>query len=177
MLGNFALRTAARLATGVRTYIVPSRKINVVPVYEQTPRLIPRGSNPLDVQTQKMFARYDPDGSKRKMFSKKNPMCPRAGDVLRVVKKDKSTFVGMLLALNRNQLATTILLRTKIGSIGVENRFQIYNPDIARIELLKVPTMRWPKEKYYFVRGTKNHDAGDLDGFVRRQRRAQMGRK
>lgn len=152
---------------------MPTRTLNVIPVYEQTPRLIPKGQNALTLQEKKMFERYDKDGSKRALFDKTNPGCPRAGDVVRVVKTDKSSFVGMLLALNRNHLGTTILLRTKIGGIGVENRFQVYNPDIERIEVLKVPAMRWPKEKYYFVRGTKKHDAGDLDGFVRRQRRTQ----
>lgn len=159
--------------TNVRTYIVPHRTLNVLPVYKQTPRLIPKGSTALGVQENKLFDRYDPLGKKRALLDKSNPGCPRAGDILRVVKKDKSTFVGMLLALNRNHLGTTILLRTKIGGIGVENRFLVYNPDIEKIELLKVPTMRWPKQKYYFVRGTKKHDAGDLDGLVRRQRHNQ----
>lgn len=160
-----------RLPTGIRTFIVPTRKVNVVPVYEQTPRLVPKGKSPKQVMTDKLYAKYDPDGSKRALFDKTKPTCPRAGDILRVTKKDKSSFVGMLLALNRNHLATTILLRTKISGIGVENRVHVYNPDVEKIEVLRVPAMRWPKEKYYFVRGTKKYDAGDLDSFVRRQNR------
>lgn len=152
-----------------RAFTIPTRTVNVVKVYKQTPRRIPKGSNPLQIQTEKLFEKYDPDGSKRALFDKTNPMCPRAGDVLRITKKDGSTSVGMLLALNRNHLATSILLRTKITGIGVEQRFHVYNPEITKVELLRVPTMRWPKQKYYFVRGTKKYDAGDLDGFVRRQ--------
>lgn len=171
----FSLLKSARLATlaNVRNYIVPTRTLNVIPVYEQTPRLIPKGENALKLQEKKMFAKYDKDGSKRALFDRKNPGCPRAGDVVRIVKTDKSSFVGMVLGINRNSLGTTLLLRTKIGGIGVENRFQVYNPDIEKIDLLKVPAMRWPKEKHYFVRGTKKYDAGDLDSFVRRQRRTQ----
>lgn len=157
----------------IRNYIVPTRKLNVIPVYKQTPRRIPKDSSALDVAEKKLFEKYDPTGAKRALFDKSKMTCPKAGDILRVVKKDKSTFVGMLLALNRNHVASTILLRTKIGGVGVENRFHIFNPHIERIEILRVPAMRWPKEKYYFVRGSKKYDSGDLDSFVRRQQRAR----
>lgn len=157
----------------VRNFIVPTRKLNVIPIYKQTQRRIPRNTSPLEVAEKKLFEKYDPTGAKRALFDKSKTASPKAGDIIRVVKKDKSTFVGMLLALNRNHVASTILLRTKIGGVGVENRFHIFNPEIERIEVLRVPTMRWPKEKYYFVRGSKKYDAGDLDSFVRRQQRSR----
>ncbi|GMM51323.1 mitochondrial 54S ribosomal protein [Starmerella bacillaris] len=159
-----------------RNYQLNMRTENVVKVYKPPQRLVPPGKDVLKLTQEKLFERYDPDGEKRKLFSRKNIMSPRAGDIMQVTKKDKSTFIGMLLALNRNGLGTTILLRTRIHGIGVENRFQVYNPDIEKIEILRVPTVRWPKEKYYFIRGLKKYDTGDLDALLRKERRKEAKR-
>lgn len=155
----------------VRCYIVPSRAKNVINVYRPQARRIPEGKSALDVVNETLYAKYDPTGEKRALLDKTKPTCPRAGDILRITKTDKSSFIGMLLALNRNGLGTTMLLRTKINGIGVENRFKIFNPQVASIEVLRVPALRWPKQKYYFVRSAKKYDAGDLDAYMRRQRR------
>lgn len=163
---------SARALFGVRRYNVHARRPQqVLTVYQQTPRLIHGKISALKVEQDKLFAKFDPSGEKRRLFDRRNPLSPLAGDIMRVTKKDKTSFVGMLIALNRSSLGTTILLRTKITGVGVENRFHVYSPDVEKIEILRVPVMRWPRQKYYFIRGLKDNDTGDLEALMRRQRR------
>lgn len=120
-----------------------------------------------------MLKAYDPDGSKAKLLDANNVFGIRVGDILRVTKSDKSTVVGVLIDMHRTGLGSTLLLRTKITGVGVENRLHVYNPDIANIEILRVPRMVWPSKDYKFIREHPDYDTGDVEALMRKQRRLE----
>jgi large subunit ribosomal protein L19 len=146
----------------------------VVNVYESTPRLIPKGSSPIKEVEKDLYDQYDADGSKRRLFDKLNETRIRPGDVVRVTKTDKSSFVGVLIAINRRHLSTNILLRTKIGGTGVEERFNIFNPAVERVETLRVPAKRRKRSKLYFIRENTKLDVGDVDAEIRKSERRRV---
>jgi ribosomal protein L19 len=75
----------------------------------------------------------------------------------------------MLLGVQRHALATNILLRTKVGGVGVEHRFNIFSPNVAKIEQLRRPAKRRPKSKLYFIKTNPKIDVGDVDSQIRKE--------
>lgn len=155
-------------------YRLPTKYVNVVDVYEPTARLIPKGSSPILAVQKDFYEKYDPEGKKRALFDPTSPTYIQPGDVVRVTKSDKSSFIGMLIAINRRQLATNILLRTKITGVGVEQRYNIFNPAVTEVELLRVPKKRYASDKLYFIRENSKLDVGDVDSEIRKAERKRM---
>lgn len=155
-------------------YKIATKSAKVMDVYEPTPRLIPKGSSPILEVKKQLYQKYDPDGKKRALFDPNSPTYIQPGDVVRVTKSDKSSFIGMLIAINQRDLATNILLRTKITGVGVEQRYNVFNPFISQVELLRVPRKRWASDKLYFIRENSKLDVGDVDSEIRKTERKRL---
>lgn len=147
---------------------------NIVSVYATTPRLIGKGSSPILEVENDVYKKLDPDFSKRKLLDRSGPNRLRQGDIVRVENQDGSSFVGVLIAINRRQLASNIVLRTKIGSVAVENRVAVFNSAVKSIDLIRVPAKRWKRSKLYFIRGQNKLDVGDVDAELRKLERRRL---
>lgn len=153
------------------TFIIPTKKRNVVDVYKPTRRLIPKGANAL-IQTQSnLLQQYDPTGWKQDFISRTKEGHVNPGDIVRVQKSDDSSFIGMVIAINRNNLSTTIELRNKIQGTGVESIFNVFNPQIVAMDILRNPVKLKKKAKLFYLRGNVKYDVGDLDAEIRKSQR------
>lgn len=121
-----------------------------------------------------MYKKLDPDFAKRKLLDRSGANRLRQGDIVRVENQDGSSFVGVLIAINRRQLASNIVLRTKIGSVAVENRVAVFNSAVKSIDLIRVPAKRWKRSKLYFIRGQNKLDVGDVDAELRKLERRRL---
>jgi large subunit ribosomal protein L19 len=150
-------------------FVIPTKKTNTIDVYKTTPRLIPKGTNPV-LETQKeLYDEYDPKGWKRQFLNRDEGVS--AGDAVRVTKADGSTFVGLTLGVKRRGLGSTILLRTKVHGTAVEMTYSIYNPSITGLDIVRRAAKKKSKAKVYYIRGNVKYDAGDLDAEIRRSER------
>lgn len=136
---------------------------NVVTVYQSTPRLVRKHETPLNLVEKEQLTQLDPHGWRKELVDKKSEKCLLPGDIVRVIKTDRTHFSGMVIAIKRNGLATNLVLRNKITGLGVETRYQLYSPTIERIELMRRPNKMKRRAKLYYVRGSAKHDVGDLE--------------
>lgn len=157
------------ILTKKATFVIPTKKTNVVEIYKTTPRLISKGTNPLLETEKDLYKEYDPQGLKRNFMDRKQGV--KAGDAVRVTKSDASTFIGMAIAIKRKGIGSTILLRTKIQGTAVEMTYNVYNPTITKLDIVRHPPKQKSKSKIYYIRGNVKYDAGDLDAEIRKSER------
>lgn len=138
-------------------------------VYESTPRLIRKHESPISLMESQELAKLDPEGWRRELVDKKSDKCLLPGDIVRVIKSDRTHFSGMVIAIKRNGLSTNFVLRNKITGLGVESRYQLYSPIIEKIELMRRPNKMKRRAKLYYVRGSAKHDVGDLETEIKQR--------
>uniref|UniRef100_A0A060TBX7 ARAD1B18348p n=1 Tax=Blastobotrys adeninivorans TaxID=409370 RepID=A0A060TBX7_BLAAD len=160
-----------RLPEQRANFIIPVKRQNVVKVYKSTPRLIPKGTSPLQEAEKRLLDKYDPTRWKSNLIDRKNPDCIKPGDIVRIRKEDGTTFVGMTLGIKRNNVSSTILLRNRIQGTAVESNFNIFNPQIIGIDILRRPIVPKTQSKLYYLRGNAKYDVGDLDMEMRKAER------
>lgn len=91
------------------------------------------------------------------LFDKASPNRIYAGSMIRVLAKPNVTaarpvaFTGVLLAIHRHPSEPTILVRTAVDGIGVEQKFCVMSPLIEKIEVIKPATLL-QKHKLYMLR-------------------------
>lgn len=132
-------------------------------VYESTSRLVKKHETPLALVEKEELQKLDPQGWRQALVNKKSVHCLLPGDIVRVIKTDRTHFSGMVIAIKRNGLSTNFVLRNKITGLGVETRYQLYSPIIEKIELMRRPNKMKRRAKLYYVRGSAKHDVGDLE--------------
>ncbi|CAN6674386.1 large ribosomal subunit protein bL19m [Trichomonascus vanleenenianus] len=155
----------------VRTFIIPVKKTNVIDVYKQTARAIPRGTTAVLETEKHLMAKYDPTGEKQKFIARSSPQSVKPGDIVRVRKKDGSSFVGMNMGVSRSSVGSTITLRNQILGTAVEMVYNVFSPEITSLEILRHPVKAKKKAKLYYLRGNIQHDVGDIDAELRRAER------
>ncbi len=62
-----------------------------------------------------------------------------------------STFVGVLIAVRRNEADPTFILRSVVDGVGVEQLFPVFSPMILRIEVVK-KAIKQKSNKAYWLR-------------------------
>lgn len=142
-------------------------------VYEATPRLIKKHETPLALVEKQQLSNLDPEGWRRELVDRKSEKCLLPGDIVRVIKTDRTHFSGMVIAIKRNGLSTNLVLRNKITGLGVETRYQLYSPTIEKIELMRRPNKMKRRAKLYYVRGSAKHDVGDLETEIKSKQKSK----
>lgn len=157
-------RSAASLAPKIstRSYQIPTKTSKSIKVYQPLPKLTPKKVNLVNSVEYSLIQKHDPTGWRTAFIKRDNPKGFRPGDIIRVIKNDKTHFTGMLIAINRNGLSSSFLLRNKITGLGVETRYMIYSPIIKAIELIRRPVKPKRRAKLYYVRGSAKHDVREL---------------
>ncbi|KAI4122711.1 MAG: hypothetical protein LQ338_005660 [Usnochroma carphineum] len=108
----------------------------------------------------------DPTGSRTRLFEKRNPDCPRQGDILLVTFTSGDPFSGVCLSIRRRGVTdTAILLRNRVMMVGVEMWVKIYSPKVKSIEVVERAQKRAKRARLYYMRKAK-HDRGSVEGVV-----------
>lgn len=141
----------------------------MVKVYESTPRLLAKHETPVGLINSAQLAQLDPTGWRHSLVDKQSEKCLRPGDIVRVLKSDRTHFSGMVIAIKRNGPATNFVLRNKVAGLGVESRYMLYSPGIEKIELMRRPNKMKRRAKLYYVRGSAKHDVGDLETEIKQR--------
>ncbi|KAK9471603.1 mitochondrial 54S ribosomal protein bL19m [Dipodascopsis tothii] len=118
------------------------------------PSLIPAGKNPKEAISDKLYEKYDPEGWRREIFSRRNKAAIKPGSSITVFSNEPATapFSGTLIAIRRSGLDTNFVVRSEITRLGVEMRFALFSPKIKSIRLDGVPRKRVHKAKLYYLR-------------------------
>lgn len=156
---------ASQLAskTTTRSYQIPAKTVKSLKVYQPLPKkTFSERGNLINTIESDLLAKADTDGWKNALLDRKNESRLKPGDIVRVVKHDKSHFSGMVIGINRNGLATSILIRNKITGLGVENRFLLYSPTIQNVYVTRRPVKAKRRAKLYYVRGSPKHDVSEI---------------
>ncbi|KAF9438058.1 hypothetical protein BGZ76_009930 [Entomortierella beljakovae] len=101
-----------------------------------------RGQGLMQLISKEEIARLGADG-RTNLFKKSHPDCLRPGDVVLVetlnsMSTDKtSTFVGVLIAMDRRGLHSNLTVRNVILKVGVEMKYMLYSPLIKSIRVMK----------------------------------------
>jgi large subunit ribosomal protein L19 len=115
-----------------------------------------KGTNLIGYLRQEQRVKLDKDG-RWSLFSKTGENRINAGSMLKITYKTSTTaknatnFTGVLLSIHRHPSEPTILLRTVIDGVGVEQKFCVFSPLIQKIEVLKPATLI-TKQKLYLLR-------------------------
>lgn len=140
---------------------IPSLKASVPTVFEPLP---PKrnGQSVMTFLHKKLAEKYDPTGKRQLLVDQHNGL--RAGDIIKVTYRDRTSVIGEILAIKRTprNVGSNILIRNKINKIGVETRIPLFNPKIKSIDLLHKPDTYLPRRKHYFIRNTK-YDVGNVE--------------
>lgn len=184
-----ALRApAARLAAFARPALTrgyqasPGKPAKPIKVYAPLPRKftppadatarLASGSNLVSAVEKSLIHKHDPAGWRAALVDRAQPeKCLRPGDIVRVVKADKTHFSGMVTAIKRNGLASSFLLRNKITGLGVEARYMVFSPTIRTVELVRRPVKPKRRAKLYYVRRSPKHDVGELETEAKKNKR------
>ncbi|ORY07481.1 ribosomal protein L19 [Basidiobolus meristosporus CBS 931.73] len=157
-----------RSAFGLAKYEVPEHVI--VPERQfQAPSL--KGNNIMEVIKREGVERADIDKRSR-MFRANGKDRVRPGSVLLVEtynaksKDAVSSFMGVLIAIRRKGIDSSITLRNIILKVGVEQRFSIYSPLVKSIQVLKEGE-GFRRAKLYYLRNQPGK-AFKLKGLRRR---------
>lgn len=74
------------------------------------------------------------------------------GDILLVRFKSGEPFSGVLLAIKRKGIDTSITLRNNLTRVSVEMQCKIYSPNISSIEIVRRREKRARRAKLYYMR-------------------------
>lgn len=112
-----------------------------------------KGTNLIGFLRQEQRKSLDKD-QRWSLFSKTSHTSIHAGSMLRltyrmsVSAKNPTTFTGVLLAIHRHPSEPTILLRTLVDGVGVEQKFCVFSPLIEKIEVVKPATLLKTRKLY-----------------------------
>ncbi|OUM52656.1 hypothetical protein BVG19_g1862 [[Candida] boidinii] len=131
-------------------------------MYEPLPPL--RSNQKLmDYIKEAQYTKLDKNGLKRKLIDSKNRERLRSDDIVTVVYKNQKPITGMIIAIKKSGLASTILLRNKITGLGVEMHIPIFHPNILRVDIVRRPINYRPRARHYYIRNSRL-DVNELDG-------------
>lgn len=136
-----------------------------IKVFQPLPKkpLVNNQSIVRSVESDLIASKYDAAGWKRELLDRTNDATRlRPGDIVRVHKADKTHFSGMVVGINRNGLATSVLVRNKITGLGVENRFLLFSPTVEKVYVVRKPIKAKRRAKLYYVRGSAKHDVNEV---------------
>lgn len=92
------------------------------------------------------------------LFDKKSPERVGVGSILKVTyctsrteSSRPASFVGVLLAVRRNEADPTFILRSVVDGVGVEQLFPVFSPMINSIEVVK-KAIKQKSNKAYWLR-------------------------
>jgi large subunit ribosomal protein L19 len=168
-----------KLRTAFAVYSLPEAPAPVKP-RQRPPKntLIIPDSRPVSELHAAQIKKMDPSGARTALFAKEKTAV-RVGDVLLVThRRGGEPFAGVLLAIRRRGIETSILLRNHLGKVPVEMWYKIYNKNVASIDVIKKRAKRARRAKLTYMRKPK-HDMGSLQELVfewRRTRRALSSR-
>ncbi|KAF9428105.1 hypothetical protein BGZ94_003374 [Podila epigama] len=120
--------------------------------------------------------RMGADG-RSKLFNKSSPDCLRPGDVVLVetlnsMSTEKtSTFVGVLIAMDRRGLHSNFTVRNVVLKVGVEMKYMLYSPLIKSVRVMKRGE-GFRRAKLFYLRDNPGR-AFRLEGLVKQDKAAQ----
>ena len=94
--------------------------------------------------------------SRLQLISRRSPDRLRAGDIIRVKRKFMESsnrtlqFTGICMGINRSGLGSSLIVRSVIDRVGVEQTFPVFSSLITQIDIVK--RGRFRKAKLYFLR-------------------------
>jgi len=138
------------------------KRIKTYPPPPSAPRLHPF---PLTAVTTAHLQTLDPTSSRRRLFDRLNPDCPRPGDILLTTFRTGDPFAGVCLSIRRRGVDTGILLRNKIGPVGVEMWVKVFSPNVQGVEVVRRAERRGRRARLYFLRKPEK-DVGSVEGVV-----------
>ncbi|KAL8772842.1 MAG: hypothetical protein Q9209_002187 [Squamulea sp. 1 TL-2023] len=107
----------------------------------------------------------DPTGARTRLFSRTNPDTPRVGDILLCTFTTGDPFSGICLNIRHRGPDTSILLRNRVLTVGVEMWVKIYSPKVRSIEVVERAVKRARRARLYYLRKPK-YDRGSVEGVV-----------
>lgn len=152
MLADAAAKSAVhRLVKGVPVYRPPLPAQNAV---------VPKNCNLIAHLRQEQRSVLDQDSSRWSLFRRRIGTV-RPGSLLRIHYRlnhsspsshhSLASFTGVLLAIRRHLSTPTILVRSSIDGVGVEQIFCVFSPMVQRIEVMRRAT-KWKGSKLYWLR-------------------------
>jgi len=117
--------------------------------------------------------RMDPSGARTRLFDRSRPDSARVGDVLLVTtRRAAEPFAGVCLSVRRRGVDTAVLLRGRLGRVGVEVWYKIYSRSVAAIEVIWRRPKRARRARLTYLRKPE-HDMGSLDHLVTAWRKSR----
>ncbi|KAG0000605.1 hypothetical protein BGZ80_001570 [Entomortierella chlamydospora] len=138
-----------------------------------------RGQGLMQLISKEEMKRMGADG-RSKLFDKSHPECLRPGDVILVetlnsMSTDKSsTFVGVLIAMDRRGLHSNFTVRNVILKVGVEMKYMLYSPLIKSIRIMKKGE-GFRRAKLFYLRDNPGR-AFRLEGLVKQDKANQASK-
>ncbi|KAG0251547.1 hypothetical protein BG011_007525 [Mortierella polycephala] len=135
-----------------------------------------KGQGLMELISKEEVKRMGADG-RSKLFNKSHPDCLRAGDVVLVetlnsMSTDKtSTFVGILIAMDRRGLHSNFTVRNVVLKVGIEMKYMLYSPLIKSVRLMKRGE-GFRRAKLFYLRDNPGR-AFRLEGIVKEDKIAQ----
>ncbi|KAF9153888.1 hypothetical protein BG015_002368 [Linnemannia schmuckeri] len=135
-----------------------------------------KGQGLMQLIAKEEVKRMGADG-RSKLFNKSHPDCLRPGDVVLVetlnsMSADKtSTFVGVLIAMDRRGLHSNFTVRNVVLKVGVEMKYMLYSPMIKSVRIMKRGE-GFRRAKLFYLRDNPGR-AFRLEGLVKQDKAAQ----
>ncbi|KAF8949404.1 hypothetical protein BGZ47_003816 [Haplosporangium gracile] len=135
-----------------------------------------KGQGLMQLIAKEEVKRMGADG-RSKLFNKSHPDCLRPGDVVLVetlnsMSADKtSTFVGVLIAMDRRALHSNFTVRNVVLKVGVEMKYMLYSPMIKSVRIMKRGE-GFRRAKLFYLRDNPGR-AFRLEGLVKQDKAAQ----
>ncbi|KAI8353878.1 translation protein SH3-like domain-containing protein [Mortierella sp. GBAus27b] len=132
-----------------------------------------RGQGLMQLIGQEEVKRYGADG-RSNLFNKSHQDCLRPGDVVHVetlnsMSTDKTTtFIGVLIAMDRRGLHSSFTVRNVILKVGVEMKYMLYSPLIKSVRVLKKGE-GFRRAKLYYLRDNPGR-AFRLEGLIKQDK-------
>ncbi|KAF9170808.1 hypothetical protein BGX21_000503 [Mortierella sp. AD011] len=174
-LSGITARYASTAANAAKpTYTAPASITVPTQFKPQT-----RGQGLMQLISKEEMKRMGADG-RSKLFDKSHPECLRPGDVILVetlnsMSTDKSsTFVGVLIAMDRRGLHSNFTVRNVILKVGVEMKYMLYSPLIKSIRIMKKGE-GFRRAKLFYLRDNPGR-AFRLEGLVKQDKANQASK-
>ncbi|KAF9358083.1 hypothetical protein BGX34_009070 [Mortierella sp. NVP85] len=175
---SFTKSLGARLSGLTARYVSTAANAAAKPTYKAPASVsVPtqfkantRGQGLMQLIGKEEVKRYGADG-RSNLFNKSHPDCLRPGDVVLVetlnsMSTDKtSTFIGVLIAMDRRGLHSSLTVRNVILKVGVEMKYMLYSPLIKSIRVMKKGE-GFRRAKLYYLRDNPGR-AFRLEGLVK----------
>lgn len=124
-------------------------------ISKETPQVV--GTNLITFLRREQRAALNAD-NRWSIFDKKSAEKVGVGSILKVTyctskteSNRPSTFVGVLIAVRRNEVDPTFILRSVVDGVGVEQLFPVFSPMISSIEVVK-KAIKQKSNKAYWLR-------------------------